>query len=566
MRKWVVVLLVLPGLLGLLIAPQALHAQNDKPFIFPVAAPPGPSTWTFGQPYGNTTGAFNFGTAWYSAGQGLHFGIDVSMPCGTPLIAMADGTVAFVDNMSFGSGPHNLLVRHEAAGLIVLYGHLLDRPAVTEGQLVTQGQIIAQSGTPDNTCDSRPHLHLEIRSLDYGTTYNPIDYINANWHSLAIVGSFNSTTFQGDMDNPRRWMALDDQPEVRFGGRRLNDYLAPWPPASDFRPAPAPQLPRTLAPLPQNIRWTLRPIAAAGCCWQHWWHPTDPDKFYVIDAPDGGRAAVWEWSAAAGSIVGRAGDAPPAYTSPDGTFEVANNFGQTAMRRVADNFVYAVFTGGQTPSVSTDNSRLLWITTSGASIPGSGRLPSSVWMADGDGNNGRLVVSDAGLSAQWLDAARMLVSFPGDNRVTRLMIYDSANGDFQNASFELGAWSWMRGLSVAPGGDRLTFYLTNQPDPADNGLYVIETQQGAIAKKVNWFGGWRWRDAETLYYIPLDADAAFHTLHYYNVVTGEDRILADPGTLPFTVMNGDWAVSADGSRILFTNAIDRRLTLLEYVE
>jgi hypothetical protein len=60
---------------------------NIKPFIMPVAGQSGPSTWLMGQPYGNTTGAFNSGADQYSAGQFMHFGIDISMPCGTPLLA-----------------------------------------------------------------------------------------------------------------------------------------------------------------------------------------------------------------------------------------------------------------------------------------------------------------------------------------------------------------------------------------------------------------------------------------------------------------------------------------------
>ena len=101
----------------------AQDKPNPKPFIMPIAQPASPSTWLFGGAYGNTTGAFNFGTAWYSAGQGLHFGVDITMPCKTPLIAVADGEVIYVDNLTFGAGPHNLILRHKDAGVTTLYGH-----------------------------------------------------------------------------------------------------------------------------------------------------------------------------------------------------------------------------------------------------------------------------------------------------------------------------------------------------------------------------------------------------------------------------------------------------------
>ena len=191
---------------------------TERPLIMPASGMPSPSTWLFGQAYGNTIGAYNFGQQWYSAGQGLHFGIDLPMPCQTELVAVADGEVAFVDNLNFGAGPHNLILRHPALGITTLYGHLYRAPSLIQGQIVTQGQVIALSGDPDVTCDSRPHLHFEVRSLDYRTAYNPVDYIDVNWHMLATVGSYGYPLFQQDLDNSRRWMTLENQPNVAFGG------------------------------------------------------------------------------------------------------------------------------------------------------------------------------------------------------------------------------------------------------------------------------------------------------------------------------------------------------------
>ena len=87
------------------------------------------------------------------------------MPCKTPLIAVGDGEVIYVDNLTFGAGPHNLILRHTASGVTTLYGHLFERPSVQQYQTVKQGDVVALSGDPDVTCDLRPHLHLEVRSL-----------------------------------------------------------------------------------------------------------------------------------------------------------------------------------------------------------------------------------------------------------------------------------------------------------------------------------------------------------------------------------------------------------------
>src|SRR5262245_2912869 len=89
--------------LGVLL-PSSVHAQETKPFILPFQQPPGPNTWLLGQLYGNTTGAYSNRRQFYTAGQGLHFGLDFSAPCGTPLIAIGDGVVLGADT-SMGSAP-----------------------------------------------------------------------------------------------------------------------------------------------------------------------------------------------------------------------------------------------------------------------------------------------------------------------------------------------------------------------------------------------------------------------------------------------------------------------------
>jgi murein DD-endopeptidase MepM/ murein hydrolase activator NlpD len=211
------------------VAAQSAPPASAKPFILPFAEPPGPDTWLLGQAYGNTTGAFSQRRTTYRAGQGLHFGIDLSAPCGTPLVAMADGVVFAADAMSFGSEPHNLMVDHPQLGYASFYGHLRERPPLRSGEPVRQGQIIAQSGDPAGTCYGRPHLHLEIRNLAHGRKYNPVLLIEADWDNLALVGPFGRA-FERDLDHPRRWQHLDDQPETIVGGPLVNDYANPWPP------------------------------------------------------------------------------------------------------------------------------------------------------------------------------------------------------------------------------------------------------------------------------------------------------------------------------------------------
>lgn len=207
------------------------QAQDDgPPFGLPFDTQPGPSTWLLAQLYGNTTSAYLFRSIWYAAGQGLHFGVDFAAPCGTEIVSIGDGVVVKIDAREHGAGPHNLLILHEAEAYVSLYGHLLERPRLNVGQRVRRGDLIGLTGDPDETCASRPHLHLEIRNPSYTVAYNPVPLIDADWDSLALIGQ-SEPGFQRDLFNPRRWQSMDEQPQVQFGQPLLNDYATPWPPA-----------------------------------------------------------------------------------------------------------------------------------------------------------------------------------------------------------------------------------------------------------------------------------------------------------------------------------------------
>jgi murein DD-endopeptidase MepM/ murein hydrolase activator NlpD len=207
----------------------AVFQPRDPPFRLPFAEHPGPGTWMLGQVYGNTSGAYRQRINYYEAGQGLHFGVDLIAACGYPIVAIGDGVVTKVDALEHGSAPHNLMIDH-SNGYASFYGHLLERPDLQPGQQIMAGDVVAKVGDPDQTCYSRPHLHLEIRNAGvYNRAFNPILLINADWDSLTLVGPF-SNSFARDTSQPRLWQSLYDQPEVSFWGPILNDYPNPWPP------------------------------------------------------------------------------------------------------------------------------------------------------------------------------------------------------------------------------------------------------------------------------------------------------------------------------------------------
>jgi hypothetical protein len=145
-------------------------------------------------------------------------------------VAIADGVILATDALSFGSLPHNLLIDHPQLGYTSLYGHLLERPQLQPGTPVKAGEVVALSGDPAETCYGRPHLHLEIRdSSNRARKVNPLLLMKADWDNLSLIGPF-SRSFERDLDDPRKWQHLDDQPEAVSGGPLLNDFANPWPP------------------------------------------------------------------------------------------------------------------------------------------------------------------------------------------------------------------------------------------------------------------------------------------------------------------------------------------------
>jgi murein DD-endopeptidase MepM/ murein hydrolase activator NlpD len=208
-------------------APAREAFVERPPFVLPFAEPAGPETWLLGQVYGNSTGAFARRREWYQAGQGIHFGIDFSARCGTPIVSVGDGVVIKVDAPEHGSAPHNLLIDHEN-GYVSLYGHMLERALLRRGDRVARGQVIGRTGDPDLTCTSRPHLHLEIRNTALNRAYNAHNLIDADWESRFLVGSFGRG-FQRDLDDPRKWQTLWDQPDIRFGGPLINEFQNTYP-------------------------------------------------------------------------------------------------------------------------------------------------------------------------------------------------------------------------------------------------------------------------------------------------------------------------------------------------
>jgi murein DD-endopeptidase MepM/ murein hydrolase activator NlpD len=90
----------------------------------------------------------------------FHTGIDLAATYGTPVFAVAAGTVQVVES-STGFGIHILLTPPVSAGkqVVYLYGHL-SGVAVADGVVVKAGQPLGSVGSTGNS--TGPHLHFEV--------------------------------------------------------------------------------------------------------------------------------------------------------------------------------------------------------------------------------------------------------------------------------------------------------------------------------------------------------------------------------------------------------------------
>ncbi len=94
-------------------------------------------------------------------------GVNIQVKKGTPIRAAENGVVSYVGNemRSFG----NLLLVSHSGGYVTAYGHT-DRAAVSKGDAVRKGDIIAYAGSSGNVDKSQ--LHFEIRKK--GKALNPV--------------------------------------------------------------------------------------------------------------------------------------------------------------------------------------------------------------------------------------------------------------------------------------------------------------------------------------------------------------------------------------------------------
>ena len=489
----------------------------ERPFQLPFAQPSGPDTWLMGQPYGNTTGAYRQRFTTYGASGGIHFGLDLAAPCGTEVVAIADGIVFAVDG-PFGSPPHNLMIDHPQLGYASMYGHLLEAPDMIPGQRVEQGEVIALTGDSAETCYLRPHLHLEIRDLKHFRKFNPMALIEADWDSLSLSGS-DGRDFARDLDEPRKWQSLYDQPEAQTGGPIINDFDNPWPldwekgivnPATQKSLEGSATLSRESV-VTNSLRSSPvgQQLTTGDCCTQPYWHEDSAEVRFVdqpaLNAPLGlWRVDPSQPDAGPQLVTDRLG-----VYSPDGELVAYpdRETGLAVIERLADGQQWEIDTQGRRLSFSPDSRHVMW-TTYDEDAPRDSR-EETTWLANSDGSDARVLYQARRTDrVTWLSDTELLMTrrISGSSNV-ELFTLSIADGTQQ----VLTEMPRVRGVALSPDKRYLVYYVSLEAESDKNGVWLLDLRNPSQApEKLPFFGTYRWRDDERLIYVPFAPDAGQH--------------------------------------------------------
>jgi murein DD-endopeptidase MepM/ murein hydrolase activator NlpD len=112
------------------------------------------------------------GTFGENRGDHVHSGVDLAVPSGTSIKAVADGTVILLGRQ--GGYGNFTCIRH--ASLVSCYAHQ-SQFLTSYGSFVRQGQVIGKVGCTGNC--TGPHLHFEVRRgpAAWTTPLDPLRYL-----------------------------------------------------------------------------------------------------------------------------------------------------------------------------------------------------------------------------------------------------------------------------------------------------------------------------------------------------------------------------------------------------
>ncbi len=333
------------------------------------------------------------------------------------------------------------------------------------------------------------------------------------------------------------------------------------PPSSPV-PTSTPTITPTPWPTPTPVP-ALRRLTQGGCCVEPFFSP-DSQQVLFLDKP-GPMKPV--------GIYGIDITAPPlqhpelaneviGFRSPDRTIVAAMDGDIVQFTNEETGESWAVDTGGNWPRFSPGAEQILWVATD-TEGPYDQRQ-SDIWLAEIAGSSPQKLLSlyGGGYSGWFPDGQRLLLvgrDAPKSEQQT-LLAYNLNNG----RRTDLASFKRIRGIKLSPGGRWITFFVDFAEAPEQRGLWAVSSD-GVTKKKLDVpaFGAYRWRDDDTLLFVPM-RNSGEDSMQFWaiDVDSNQAAPLTTPETLSFSISNGDWNVSPDGNYVVFVNSIDQNIWLI----
>lgn len=303
-------------------------------------------------------------------------------------------------------------------------------------------------------------------------------------------------------------------------------------------------------------------LTTGGCCVQPFFSPDNAQVLYLDKPSPDAPAGIY------GVPVTQPMATPTLFTALLGPFSRDMSLaadlenGQTVVRKRSDDTRWVINNGGRSVSFSPDNRRIAWNVSQDSGNFDVRR--SEIWVANSDGSAAKRVLTRYGGGIQgWLsDSQRFLVGGKANrNDATgTLSIFDLSDGSLR----DVYSADRMRGFLLSPDSRWLVFFIAQSRQSEQNGLYVLRLDEAnAQPQRMNWFGAYRWGAPGELLYVPLKPNAASSELWQLNPQTGATKqLISASADSPFKIGNGDWDISSDGKHVIYVNARDRNIWLI----
>ena len=119
-----------------------------------------------------------------------HLGIDYAAQSGTPVSAVADGTVIYA---GWKGGNGKLIILRHGAGYVSTYGHLSRfAKGISGGRRVNQGDLIGYVGTTG--LSSGPHLDFRVKQND-----KPLNFLKIKYRSSGGLSGKDKAAYLGGL-------------------------------------------------------------------------------------------------------------------------------------------------------------------------------------------------------------------------------------------------------------------------------------------------------------------------------------------------------------------------------